>query len=108
MIRRPPRSTLFPYTTLFRSLLAREQAARADFETANRSKDDFLATLSHELRTPLTAMLGWVRMLRGARLSPEQAARALETIERNTWWQAKLIDDLLDVSRIISGKMQLE
>jgi len=89
-------------------LLAREQAARADFETANRSKDDFLATLSHELRTPLTAMLGWVRMLRAARLNPEQSARALETIERNTLWQAKLIDDLLDVSRIISGKMQLE
>jgi PAS domain S-box-containing protein len=89
-------------------LLAREQTARADFEAANRSKDDFLATLSHELRTPLTAMLGWVRMLRGARLNPEQAARALETIERNTLWQAKLIDDLLDVSRIISGKMQLE
>jgi signal transduction histidine kinase/CheY-like chemotaxis protein len=89
-------------------LLAREQAARADFEAANRSKDDFLATLSHELRTPLTAMLGWVRMLRAARLNPEQTARALETIERNTLWQAKLIDDLLDVSRIISGKMQLE
>jgi signal transduction histidine kinase/CheY-like chemotaxis protein len=89
-------------------LLAREQAARADFEAANRSKDDFLATLSHELRTPLTAMLGWARMLRAARLSPEQATRALETIERNTLWQAKLIDDLLDVSRIISGKMQLE
>jgi PAS domain S-box-containing protein len=89
-------------------LLAREQAARADFEAANRSKDDFLATLSHELRTPLTAMLGWVRMLRAARLNPEQSARALETIERNTLWQAKLIDDLLDVSRIISGKMQLE
>ncbi len=89
-------------------LLAREQAARADFEAANRSKDDFLATLSHELRTPLTAMLGWARMLRAARLSSEQAARALETIERNTLWQAKLIDDLLDVSRIISGKMQLE
>ena len=89
-------------------LLAREQAARADFEAANRTKDDFLATLSHELRTPLTAMLGWVRMLRAARLNPEQSARALETIERNTLWQAKLIDDLLDVSRIISGKMQLE
>jgi signal transduction histidine kinase/CheY-like chemotaxis protein len=89
-------------------LLAREQAARADFEAASRSKDDFLATLSHELRTPLTAMLGWTRMLRAARLSPEQATRALETIERNTLWQAKLIDDLLDVSRIISGKMQLE
>jgi len=89
-------------------LLAREQSARADFEAANRSKDDFLATLSHELRTPLTAMLGWTRMLRAARLSPEQATRALETIERNTLWQAKLIDDLLDVSRIISGKMQLE
>jgi len=89
-------------------LLAREQAARADSEAANRSKDDFLATLSHELRTPLTAMLGWVRMLRAARLNPEQSARALETIERNTLWQAKLIDDLLDVSRIISGKMQLE
>jgi PAS domain S-box-containing protein len=89
-------------------LLAREQTARGDLEAANRSKDDFLATLSHELRTPLTAMLGWVRMLRAARLNPEQAARALETIERNTLWQAKLIDDLLDVSRIISGKMQLE
>jgi signal transduction histidine kinase/CheY-like chemotaxis protein len=89
-------------------LLAREQTARADLEAANRSKDDFLATLSHELRTPLTAMLGWVRMLRAARLSPEQGARALETIERNTLWQAKLIDDLLDVSRINSGKMQLE
>src|SRR5262249_47705034 len=89
-------------------LLPREQAARADSEAANRSKDDFLATLSHELRTPLTAMLGWVRMLRAARLSSEQSARALETIERNTLWQAKLIDDLLDVSRIISGKMQLE
>ncbi|HEV8586769.1 MAG TPA: ATP-binding protein [Methylomirabilota bacterium] len=89
-------------------LLAREQAARAEFEATNRSKDDFLATLSHELRTPLTAMLGWVRMMRSARLGPEQTARALETIERNTVWQAKLIDDLLDVSRIISGKMQLD
>ena len=89
-------------------LLAREQAALAQSEAANRSKDDFLATLSHELRTPLTSMLGWVRMLRGARLDAEQAARALETIERNTRVQAKLIDDLLDVSRIVAGKIKLE
>jgi PAS domain S-box-containing protein len=78
-------------------LLAREQHALAESEAANRSKDEFLATLSHELRTPLTSMLGWVRMLRGARLDGEQTARALETIERNTRLQAKLIDDLLDV-----------
>jgi PAS domain S-box-containing protein len=89
-------------------LLAREQHARAESEAANRAKDDFLATLSHELRTPLTSMLGWVRMLRGARLDEEQTARALETIERNTRLQAKLIDDLLDVSRIIAGKIKVE
>ena len=89
-------------------LLAREQEARAESEAANRSKDEFLATLSHELRTPLTSMLGWVRMLRAARLDPEQTARALETIERNTRLQAKLIDDLLDVSRIVAGKIKVE
>ena len=89
-------------------LLAREQSALAESEAANRSKDDFLATLSHELRTPLTSMLGWVRLLRGARLDPEQTARALETIERNTRLQAKLIDDLLDVSRIVAGKIKVE
>jgi len=89
-------------------LLAREQLALAESEAANRSKDEFLATLSHELRTPLTSMLGWVRMLRGARLDAEQTGRALETIERNTRLQAKLIDDLLDVSRIVAGKIKLE
>jgi PAS domain S-box-containing protein len=89
-------------------LLAREQEALAESEAANRSKDEFLATLSHELRTPLTSMLGWVRMLRGARLDSEQTARALETIERNTRLQAKLIDDLLDVSRIVAGKIKVE
>jgi PAS domain S-box-containing protein len=89
-------------------LLAREQQALAESEAANRSKDEFLATLSHELRTPLTSMLGWVRMLRGARLDAEQTARALETIERNTRLQAKLIDDLLDVSRIVAGKIKVE
>jgi PAS domain S-box-containing protein len=89
-------------------VLAREQQALAESEAANRSKDEFLATLSHELRTPLTSMLGWVRMLRGARLDAEQTARALETIERNTRLQAKLIDDLLDVSRIVAGKIKVE
>jgi PAS domain S-box-containing protein len=89
-------------------LLAREQRALAESEAANRSKDDFLATLSHELRTPLTSMLGWVRMLRSARLDGEQTTRALETIERNTRLQAKLIDDLLDVSRIVAGKIRVE
>ena len=89
-------------------LLAREQEALAESEAANRSKDEFLATLSHELRTPLTSMLGWVRMLRGARLDAEQTERALETIERNTRLQAKLIDDLLDVSRIVAGKIKVE
>ncbi|HUF93685.1 MAG TPA: ATP-binding protein, partial [Candidatus Limnocylindria bacterium] len=89
-------------------LLAAEQTARADAESANRGKDEFLAVLSHELRTPLTAMLGWVRMLRAGRLEPAQHARALETIERNTRLQSQLINDLLDVSRIVAGKLQLD
>src|SRR5207342_2663252 len=81
--------------------LARERAARAEAETANRMKDEFLATLSHELRTPLTAMLGWARLLRGGELDADTAARAIETIESNARLQAQLIEDLLDVSRII-------
>jgi PAS domain S-box-containing protein len=89
-------------------LLASEQQARAESDDANRAKDEFLATLSHELRTPLTSMLGWVRMLRSARLDTDQRTRALETIERNTRLQAKLIDDLLDVSRIVAGKIKVE
>ena len=89
-------------------LLAREQAARADAESANRAKDEFLATLSHELRTPLTSMLGWVRLLREETLSEDRVAHALESIERNTRLQAKLINDMLDVSRIVAGKLQLD
>lgn len=77
-------------------------------ERANRTKDEFVATLSHELRTPLGAMLGWVQMLRSRRLSGEEAERALESIERNTRLQARLIHDLLDVSRIVAGKVTLE
>jgi signal transduction histidine kinase len=84
--------------------------ARLYMETqeASRLKDDFLATVSHELRTPLNAILGWSRMLRTNRFDAETAAQALETIERNAKAQAQLIEDLLDVSRIITGKLRLE
>ncbi|MCY1047598.1 response regulator [Corallococcus sp. bb12-1] len=77
-------------------------------EQANRAKDEFLAAVSHELRTPLMAMLGWTRMLRSGQLAPEKHARALEAVERNTQVQTQLIEDLLDVSRIITGKLRLE
>jgi signal transduction histidine kinase len=77
-------------------------------QRVNRVKDEFLATLSHELRTPLNAILGWARLLRLGKLDEAAVARALETVERNASAQAQLIDDLLDVSRIISGKFQVE
>jgi PAS domain S-box-containing protein len=89
-------------------LLASEQTARADAERSNQAKDEFLAIVSHELRNPLSAMLGWTRLLRGGTLPPEKSARALETIERNAVNQSQLIEDLLDVSRIISGKLRLD
>jgi len=77
-------------------------------EQASRMKDEFLATVSHELRTPLNAMLGWTKLLRSGRLEPDRLAVALETIERNTLAQAQLIEDLLDVSRIVTGKLRLQ
>ena len=77
-------------------------------EAANRAKDEFLATLSHELRTPLTAILGWARLLRGGNLPEGAAGGALETIERNAKAQSQLIDELLDVSRIVTGKLRLD
>ncbi|MCM3871152.1 MAG: CHASE3 domain-containing protein, partial [Pyrinomonadaceae bacterium] len=83
-------------------LLANAQAAQREAEEANRLKDEFLATASHELRTPLTAVVGWSRMLRGGKLDEETSARALEAIERNANLQTKLIEDLLDISRIIT------
>ena len=88
--------------------LDRERRAREDSETASRLKDEFLMTLSHELRTPMNAILGWVRLLSGDTLAAEQRPRALSTIERNAQAQARLIEDLLDVSRAISGKLQLQ
>jgi len=89
-------------------LLATAQAAQKEAEQANRLKDEFLATASHELRTPLTAVLGWSRMLRTGKLDAENSARALEAIERNATLQTKLIDDLLDISQIITGKLTLD
>ena len=82
--------------------------ARSQAEAANRAKDEFLATLSHELRTPLNAMLGWIRMLRSGTLDEATMRRALEVVDRNVEHQGKLITDLLDISRIISGKLTLE
>jgi PAS domain S-box-containing protein len=89
-------------------LLARERAARAEAEAANRAKDELLSTVSHELRTPLTAMLGWVRLLRDGRLSGDRARRAVEVIERSGQSQAKLIDDLLDLGRIVTGRLRVD
>lgn len=94
-------------TTEREKLLAREQAARTEAETANQIKDDFLATLSHELRTPMNAIMGWANLLRTRRLDSAVITRALETIERNTKLLNQLIEDILDVSRIIQGKLCL-
>ena len=89
-------------------LLDREREARLQAERANRLKDEFLATLSHELRTPLNAVLGWSNILRLAKLEGEELRQGLDTIERNARVQAQIIDDLLDMSRIISGKVRLD
>ncbi|HKS09426.1 MAG TPA: response regulator [Pyrinomonadaceae bacterium] len=116
-----------------RRLMLAEQKARADLEElnrdlekkiaertseltelnielaeANRAKDVFLATLSHELRTPLTPVVGWIKLLRSGNLDNKSIAQALDAIERNAWLQARLIDDLLDTSRIATGKLQFE
>lgn len=88
--------------------LLRERDARRHAEEADRLKDEFLATLSHELRTPLTSILGWASMIRNGEVEGSAAARAIETIERNARSQARLIDDLLDVSRIITGNLRLD
>src|SRR6478735_6833027 len=89
-------------------LLESERAARGDAERASRMKEEFLATLSHELRTPLNAVLGWTRLLRKSRDLPEDAVNGLVVIERNARSQAQIIDDLLDMSAIISGKVRLD
>jgi len=90
-----------------RALLASEHEARKQAEIANRTKDEFLATVSHELRTPLNAILGWTRMLRTGAVEPKALSRVLETIERNARAQTQLVEDILDVSRIIAGKLRV-
>ena len=90
------------------NLYEAEQKARQQAEAANRIKDEFLAIVSHELRTPLNSILGWASILRNRKINEAKVSKALETIERNAKQQAKLIDDILDVSRIIRGKIRLQ
>jgi signal transduction histidine kinase len=90
-----------------RQSLAREHMARAEAESANRMKDEFLATVSHELRTPLNAILGWAHILRSGRPDEATMARGAEVIERNAHTQAQLIEDILDASRITTGSLRL-
>jgi signal transduction histidine kinase len=91
-----------------RELLHKEQEAREAAQAANRAKDEFLATLSHELRTPLNAILGWAKLLGSGHLDATAASKAVEIIERNAAVQVQLIEDLLDISRIITGKLKLQ
>lgn len=90
------------------ALLAREQAARTEAEKANRAKDEFLAVVSHELRSPLNAIMGWAKLLRSRNFDAATTNKALETIERNATVQNQLIEDLLDISRIVHGKIKLK
>lgn len=90
-----------------RAQLIREQAARAEAEASNRTKDEFLAIVSHELRSPLNAILGWAKLLRYRKFDQEKTNKALSIIERNAIAQTQLIEDLLDISRIIQGKVRL-
>jgi signal transduction histidine kinase/ActR/RegA family two-component response regulator len=90
-----------------RDLLHALAEAREEAETANRLKDEFLATLSHELRTPLNAILGWTTMLRDGNVQPRHVMRALDTIHRNATAQVQIVNDLLDISRIVRGNLQL-
>jgi signal transduction histidine kinase len=90
------------------ALLAQEHAARTKAEEADRAKEQFLALISHELRNPLSPILAWSRLLKLGTLEPEKQAAAIDAIERNAAVQAQLVEDLLDVSRFVSGKLRLD
>ena len=89
-------------------LLVRERAAREQAEAASRAKDEFVAMVSHEIRAPLTAVLGWAKLLQMGKMDSAKSAQALDAIERSARSQAQLIDDLLDISRVITGKLRLD
>ena len=107
LVARHVRSQIDELSAHYESLLrmAEDESRRA--EAASRIKDDFLSTLSHELRTPLNSVLGWARLLGGGKLDSTQSAKAIQAIERAGWAQSRLIEDLLDVSRIVGGRLEL-
>src|SRR5207237_3169770 len=111
---RDPDGTVIGAIGILRDMRAYERVvrdleeSRRELREADKAKDHFLAMVSHELRTPLTAMLGWARLLRVGFQDAVRAARGLEVIERNTKLLAQLIEDLLDVSRIVTGKLRIE
>ena len=106
--RRRAEEKLREQSKLLQVALEREQAARSQAETADRLKDEFLATVSHELRTPLSAIVGWASMLNFSQLDTETTSNALAVIERNAKAQAKIVGDILDVSSIVTGKLRIE
>ena len=105
--RKKVEASLRHVTDELQQMLSRTEMARAEAETANRMKDEFLATVSHELRTPLNAIMGWSHLLKTGALDESTVSRAIETIDRNARSQAQLIEDILDVSRMITGKLRL-
>ncbi|MEQ1729315.1 MAG: hybrid sensor histidine kinase/response regulator [Vicinamibacterales bacterium] len=107
LVARHVRTQIEELATYYETLLRTAEAASARAESAGRIKDEFLSTLSHELRTPLNSILGWARLLEGGKLDAAQSARAIQAIERAGWAQSQLIEDLLDASRIVSGRLQI-
>ncbi len=107
LVARRVRTQIDELATYYETLLRTAEAASTRAEAAGRIKDEFLSTLSHELRTPLNSILGWARLLEGGKLNATQSARAIQAIERAGWAQSRLIEDLLDVSRIVSGRLQI-